>query len=126
MHRPVTLLHETGARALCRRACVRHVIRSLPVLLACGLVLLTGCSSDSSSSRASDSTSSRVGESTSSDVAPRGGESSSCDRYASPHGPRRATGSRTRPFPSLERLLCSLRPRQGGCLMGGPYPHSGG
>jgi parallel beta-helix repeat protein len=44
-----------------------------------------------------------------------------CDRYASPTGKDRWTGTRTRPFISIPRLAASLRPGQVGCLLRGSY-----
>jgi nitrous oxidase accessory protein NosD len=93
-----------------------------PVLLACGLVLLAGCNSDSPSSGAPAkvSAAARAGSEHA-----RAALRASCDRYASPHGSGRGSGSRGRPFRSLGRLVRSLRPRQVGCLMPGRYRHRG-
>jgi hypothetical protein len=48
-----------------------------------------------------------------------------CDRYASPTGSRRASGTRADPYRSLGRLLRELRRGQVGCLMAGRYRHRG-
>jgi hypothetical protein len=48
-----------------------------------------------------------------------------CDRYASPTGSRRASGTRADPYGSLGRLLRGLRRGQVGCLMAGRYRHRG-
>jgi parallel beta-helix repeat protein len=47
-----------------------------------------------------------------------------CDRFASPHGPRHASGSLHRPYRSPQRLVDSLRPGQTGCFLHGTYRFS--
>ena len=44
-----------------------------------------------------------------------------CDRFASPTGKDRWSGTRARPFISIPRLAASLRPEQVGCLLRGSY-----
>ncbi len=44
-----------------------------------------------------------------------------CDRYASPTGKDRWSGTRARPFISIPRLAASLAPGQVGCLLRGSY-----
>jgi hypothetical protein len=51
--------------------------------------------------------------------------SAACDRYASPKASGQESGSRARPFGSLERLVRSLGPGQVGCLMPGRFRHHG-
>lgn len=48
-----------------------------------------------------------------------------CDRFASPNASGQGSGSRARPFQSLERLVRSLGPGQVGCLMPGRFRHRG-
>ena len=47
--------------------------------------------------------------------------SSVCDRFASPTGKDRWSGTRARPFISIPRLAASLRPGEVGCLLRGSY-----
>jgi parallel beta-helix repeat protein len=44
-----------------------------------------------------------------------------CDRFASPTGKDRWSGTRKRPFTTIPRLTASLRPGQTGCLLRGIY-----
>jgi len=44
-----------------------------------------------------------------------------CNRFASPHGSDRASGTLRHPFATPNRLVRSLRPGQTGCLRGGVY-----
>ena len=44
-----------------------------------------------------------------------------CDRFASPHGSDRASGTLRHPFATPSRLIRSLRPGQIGCLLAGVY-----
>jgi parallel beta-helix repeat protein len=46
---------------------------------------------------------------------------SPCDKFASPHGSDRASGTIAHPFATPSRLISSLRPGQTGCLRGGVY-----
>ena len=48
-----------------------------------------------------------------------------CDRFASPNAGGQGSGSRARPFQSLEGLVRSLGPGQVGCLMPGRFRHRG-
>jgi hypothetical protein len=47
-----------------------------------------------------------------------------CDRFASPHGSDRNTGTLGRPFRTAQRLASSLRAGQTGCLREGTYRRS--
>jgi hypothetical protein len=94
----------------------------LGVLLACGLVILAGCSSDSRTSAAAPDF---AGPTRGGPENTRAALSAPCDRYASPKGSGQGTGRRARPFGSLERLVRSLGPGQVGCLMPGRYRQRG-
>ncbi len=92
----------------------------LSALPALGLVLLAACSGDSPSTGvASD----LGGAAPAAPAVLRA--KAACDRYASPHASREGSGSRARPYQSLERLVRSLGPGQVGCLMPGRFRHGG-
>jgi Periplasmic copper-binding protein (NosD) len=103
------------------RAVARRLTRLAP-LLACGLVVLAGCSGDTASSGASAESAAATGQVSAST---RAALRASCDRFASPHGSRQPTGSRAKPFGSLAQLVRSLHPGQVGCLMPGRFRHRG-
>ena len=95
-------------------------LTSLSALPALGLVLLAACSSDSSSPGAAADL---AGAAPAAPAVLRA--KAACDRYASPRASGEGSGSRARPFQSLERLVRSLEPGQVGCLMPGRFRHRG-
>ncbi len=56
-----------------------------------------------------------------SDEAPGARPKSGCDRFASPNGSDRASGTAARPFRTPARLVAALRPGDRGCLRRGTY-----
>jgi hypothetical protein len=90
---------------------VRNGSLALAAALLCGLALTGGCSASDGDDRSGPPARAAAG--------------ADCDRYASPRAEGPADGSRAHPFPTLARLVRSLRRGQVGCLAAGRYEHRG-
>jgi nitrous oxidase accessory protein NosD len=91
------------------------------LLAALGLVLFASCSGESSSPQGVASDLSGAAPAAQAVVRAK----AACDLYASPRASGQGSGSRSRPYQSLERLARSLGPGQVGCLMPGRFRHRG-